>query len=114
MARTPGSNSNYSNLESLARELSSRPLTEADQKELVAAITRAAIQSVRSGNEQFVEWKSALWNVLEANFPEVKERISDQGLAIQDVMRYFHSLPAFRPVVDKVLQGEKTHGKCAQ
>jgi hypothetical protein len=92
--------------------MSSRPLTEADQKELVAAITRAAIRSARLRNEQFVEWKSALWNVLEANFPEIKERMGDQGLTLLSVMRYFHSLPAFRRGVDDVLQGEKTRGTC--
>lgn len=100
-------------LESTAREMSKRSLTDDDRKNLIAELTRAALYSARTGEEENALLPgSFLGKVLETNFPDVFDRTTDRGLTLAGMLRYFHSFTLYRPVIDEVLQKAKANGAC--
>ena len=100
-------------LESMAREMSKRTLTDQDRKTLVAEIARAAIYSARTREEENANLPfSYLIKLFETNFPDVLKRTHNGILTVADMLRYFHSFAIYRPVIDEVLKGAKANGNC--
>jgi len=100
-------------LESMARVLSKQTLTDDDRKTLVAEIARAAIYSARTTEDENANLPgSYLVKLFETNFPDVLKRTHNGILTLADMLRYFHSLAVYRPVIDEVLKGAKANDIC--
>lgn len=102
-------------LEVLARRMSSKPLSDADQRLLVSEIVRTFIHSARETREPLlIGFDSSLWTLLLSTFPGIRERKAgvESEASIGFVTRYLNSIVKFQPVIMKVLQEERENGKC--
>ena len=112
LAQAP--NREIQRLESMAREMSKRPLTDDDRKTLIAEIARAAVYSARTGlnANYYYDQEGDLGKLFKAYFPDVFERIHNDEWTLTDMVRYFHSFATYRPIIDAVLKGAKANGNC--
>lgn len=101
-------------LDSMAREMLKRPLTDDDRETLIAEIARAAVDSARTGQDPnyYYYQEGDLGKLFREYFPEVFERIHNDEWTLTDMVRYFHSLAIYRPIIDAVLKGAKANGNC--